>query len=157
MQIYFSYGTRQSFHLYHSVTTAVKARKCGRYLLPSLINNTAQAILDTVQTHNIGGFSFHMKTCTIKDCGSICHIKNATYVKEMIKFNGVWCILLIMHISNEQSCYQGCWFYVQFMYGRKWYFVLSCDHGFLLQCYTSQTVVKIDIMNFCQVHVFLPF
>ena len=54
-----SYGTRQSSHLQHGITRATKTRKCIIYLLlcylidntfVTLVDNTSQAILDTVET-----------------------------------------------------------------------------------------------------------
>ena len=76
------YGTRQSSHLHHGITRTTKAMKCIRYLLPILIDNTSQDILDKVGTHSIEGFSFYVKTRTIEDYASICHIRNCYICKR---------------------------------------------------------------------------
>ena len=76
------YGTRQSSHLHHDITRTTKARKCIRYLLPILIDNTSQDILDKVGTHSIEGFSFYVKTRSIEDYASICHIRNCYICKR---------------------------------------------------------------------------
>ena len=76
------FGTRQSSHLHHGITRIAKARKCIRYVLPTLIDNTSQAILDKVETHSIDGFSFHAETPTIEDYASICHIRNCYICKR---------------------------------------------------------------------------
>ena len=76
------YGTRQSSHLHHGITRTTKVRKCIRYLLPILIDNTSQDILDKVGTHSIEGFSFYVKTRTIEDYASICHIRNCYICKR---------------------------------------------------------------------------
>ena len=52
------FGTRQSSHLHHGITRTTTARKCIGYLLPILIDNTSQDIIDKVGTHSIEGFSF---------------------------------------------------------------------------------------------------
>ena len=76
------YGTRQSSHLHYGITRTAKARKCIRYSLPILIDNTSQDILDKVGTHSIDGFSFYVKTRTIEDYASICHIGNCYMCKR---------------------------------------------------------------------------
>ena len=76
------YGTCQSSHLHHGITRTTMARMCIRYVLPVLIDNTSQGIIDKVGTHSIVGFSFYVKTHTIEDYASICHIRNCYICKR---------------------------------------------------------------------------
>ena len=63
----YSYCTDQSSYLYCGIIRIAKARKCIRYSLPTLIDNTSQSILHKVEMHRIDGFSFCVKTCIIED------------------------------------------------------------------------------------------
>ena len=52
------------------------ARKCIRYSLPNLINETPSDIIDKVFTHSVNGFKLYVKKCIIVKYSDTCHIVN---------------------------------------------------------------------------------
>ncbi len=52
------------------------AKKCLRYDLPKVINNTPTAILDKINTHCLKGFATYIKHCIFQSYQEICTIVN---------------------------------------------------------------------------------
>ena len=52
------------------------AKKCLRYDLPILINNTPKNIKDKVYTHSLPGFSTYIKKIYIEKYENLCQIRN---------------------------------------------------------------------------------
>ena len=53
--------TRQQQNLHICVAKDTFARKCIRYSLPNLINETSSDIIDKVFTHSVNGFKLYVK------------------------------------------------------------------------------------------------
>ena len=72
-----NYNTRQHRQIHQPTAKHEYAKKCIRFDIPKLINNTPAIILDKVWTHSLQGFSWYIKqyildkyenTCTIDNC-----------------------------------------------------------------------------------------
>ena len=68
--------TRQQQNLHICVVKHTFARKCIRYSLPNLINETSSDIIDKVYTHGVNGFKLYVKKCIILKYSDTCHIVN---------------------------------------------------------------------------------
>ena len=68
--------TRQQQNLHICVAKHTFARKCIRYSLPNLINETSSDIIDKVFTHSVNGFKLYVEKCIIQKYSDTCHIVN---------------------------------------------------------------------------------
>ena len=68
--------TRQQQNLHICVAKHTFAKKCIRYSLPNLINETSSNIIDKVYTHSVNGFKQYVKKCMIQKYSDTCHIIN---------------------------------------------------------------------------------
>ena len=68
--------TRQQQNLHICVAKHTFAKKCIRYSLPNLINETSSNIIDKVYTHGVNGFRQYVKKCMIQKYSDTCHIIN---------------------------------------------------------------------------------
>ena len=66
--------TRQQQNLHICVAKHTFAKKCIRYSLPNLINETSSNIIDKVYTHSVNGFRQYVKKCMIQKYSDTCHI-----------------------------------------------------------------------------------
>ena len=66
----------QQQNLHICVAKHTFARKCIRYSLPNLINETSSDVIDKVFTHSVNGFKLYVKKCIIQKYSDTCHIVN---------------------------------------------------------------------------------
>ena len=71
------YHTRQQHQIHQPLAKHEYAKRCLRFDLPNLVNNTPDIILDKIHSHSLDGFSWYIKqyilgtyqiTCTILNC-----------------------------------------------------------------------------------------
>ena len=72
-----SHDTCKATNIHTSMTRHEFAKKCLKYNLPHIINDTPELILGTIVTHSLRGFAYYLKMyllqkyqneCTISDC-----------------------------------------------------------------------------------------
>ena len=71
-----NYNTRQRTDMHQPFARHEYAKKCLRYDLPRIINNTPNIILDKVHTHSLQGFSWYIKQYIIQNYQEECFIEN---------------------------------------------------------------------------------
>ena len=70
------HNTRIAGNIHTVKTKHTFAKKCLRYNLPNLINNTHKNIKDKVHTHSLTGFSTYIKKICVDKYENTCHIRN---------------------------------------------------------------------------------
>ena len=72
-----SHDTHKATNIHTSMTRHEFAKKCLKYNLPHIINETPELVLETIVTHSLRGFAYNLKmyllqkyqnVCTISDC-----------------------------------------------------------------------------------------
>lgn len=71
-----NYNTRQQDHIHLSTVKHEYAKKCIRFDLPRLINDTPNDILSKVTTHSLDGFSWYIKQHILQGYSDSCIIPN---------------------------------------------------------------------------------
>ncbi len=74
-----SYSTRQQNKIHQPLAKHDYAKKCIRYDIPKLVNNTPSLILDKVWTHSLQGFAWYIKQHIIQNYQENCTI-DACYI-----------------------------------------------------------------------------
>ena len=70
------YYTRQQGNIRQPFAKHEYAKRCIRFDLPRIINNTPTIILDKVDTHNLNGFSWYIKKYFLNNYQDTCNIRN---------------------------------------------------------------------------------
>ncbi len=70
------YGTRHSQNIYQPFARHEYAKRCLRFDLPRLVNDTPAIILDKIDTHSPNGFSWYVKQYFINNYQEHCTITN---------------------------------------------------------------------------------
>ena len=72
-----SHDTRKATNIHTSITRHEFAKKCLKYNLPHIINDTPELVLEKIVTQSLRGFAYYLKmyllqnyqnVCTISDC-----------------------------------------------------------------------------------------
>ena len=72
-----SHDTRKATNIHTSMTRHEFAKKCLKYNVPHIINDTPEIVLGKIVTHSFRGFAYYFKmyllhkyqtVCTISDC-----------------------------------------------------------------------------------------
>ncbi len=71
-----NYGTRQNQNIYQPFAKHEYAKRCLRFDLPKLVNDTPTIILDKIDTHSLNGFSWYVKQYFINKYQEQCNILN---------------------------------------------------------------------------------
>ena len=71
-----NYFTRQHNELHQPLARHEYAKKCLRFDLPRIINNTPRIILDKIYTHSLDGFAWYIKQYIIQNYHDTCLIDN---------------------------------------------------------------------------------
>ena len=83
------YNTRGCTNLRNSIVKHEFSRKCIRYQLPIVINNTPLIILNKAITHSITGFTEYIQQFCISKYNTVCNI-NHCYI----------CFLLLLFFNH---------------------------------------------------------
>ena len=70
------YHTRQKDDIYQPFVRHDYAKKCIRFDVPHVVNNTPSIILDKVHTHSLSGFSLYVKNYILDSYQDTCNIVN---------------------------------------------------------------------------------
>ena len=82
-----SHDTRKATNIHTSMTRHEFAKKCLKYNLPHIINDTPEIVLCKIVTHSLRGFAYYFKmyllqkyqtVCTISDC-FICQLNTQSH------------------------------------------------------------------------------
>ena len=81
-----NYNTRGCTNLRNSIVKHEFSRKCIRYQLPIVINNTPLIILNKATTHSMTGFTEYIKKFCISKYNTVCNIIHC-YICNMLNQN----------------------------------------------------------------------
>ena len=81
-----NYNTRGCTNLRNPIVKHEFSRKCIRYQLPIVINNTPLIILNKATTHSMTGFTEYIKKFCISKYNTVCNI-NHCYICNMLNQN----------------------------------------------------------------------
>ena len=91
-----NYNTRQQHNIHQPLARHEYAKKCIRFDLPKIINDTPSHILDKITTHSLNGFSWYVKQQMLDSYSETCNIVNCyicsrrwiyIFPQQLISFN----------------------------------------------------------------------
>ena len=69
-----SHDTRKATNIHTSMTRHEFAKKCLKYNLPHIINDTPELVWEKIVTHSLRGFAYYLKMYLLQKYQNVCTI-----------------------------------------------------------------------------------